>query len=155
MAARRAFLLTAAGILGAASGGPAASESRKPLEPLQILTRRGIEQFLVELVATPEELARGLMFRTELPERQGMLFDFGTEQPVFFWMRNTFIPLDMLFIGADGVIRHLHENAVPLSEEIIPSRYPVRAVLEINGGLARRLGIRAGDRVRHRIFPPA
>ncbi|MCS6877519.1 MAG: DUF192 domain-containing protein, partial [Geminicoccaceae bacterium] len=100
----------------------------------------------------PEELARGLMFRTELPERQGMLFDFGTEQPVFFWMRNTFIPLDMLFIGADGVIRHLHENAVPLSEEIIPSRYPVRAVLEINGGLARRLGIRAGDRVRHRIF---
>lgn len=151
MASRRRLLFAAA----ACTLVPAVAvraESARPLEPLQIVTRNGIEEFRVELARTPEELARGLMFRRELPERQGMLFDFLAEQHVGFWMRNTLIPLDMLFIGADGVIRHLHENAVPLSEETIASRYPVRAVLEINGGLARRLGIRPGDRVRHRIF---
>ncbi len=151
MANRRALVLAAGGALLAAPSLGAGAR-RRPLEPLSILTQKGVEQFEVEVVREPEELSRGLMFRRELPERQGMLFDFGFEQPVYFWMRNTFIPLDMLFIGADGTIRHLHENAVPLSEEPIPSRYPVRAVLEINGGLSRRLGIRPGDRVRHPIF---
>lgn len=151
MATRRGLLLAGTAI---ALGGVVSvhAQPARPLEPLQIVTRNGVEEFRVELAQTPEELARGLMFRRELPERQGMLFDFLAEQHVGFWMRNTLIPLDMLFIGADGVIRHLHENAVPLSEETIASRYPVRAVLEINGGLARKLGIRPGDRVRHRIF---
>lgn len=121
-------------------------------EPLSILTRGGAVAFTVELALTPEQHARGLMFRTELPERHGMLFDFGVEQQLSFWMRNTLIPLDMLFIGRDGVIRHLHENATPLSEEPIPSRWPARAVLEIIGGSARRLGVAVGDRVVHRIF---
>lgn len=151
MASRRGLLLLGAGFV-ITGMVPVQAQPARPLEPLQIVTRNGIEEFRVELARTPEELARGLMFRRELPDRQGMLFDFLTEQHVGFWMRNTLIPLDMLFIGKDGVIRHLHENAVPLSEETIASRYPVRAVLEINGGLVRRLGIRPGDRVRHRIF---
>lgn len=121
-------------------------------EPLTILTRAGPVAFTVELALTPEQHARGLMFRKELPERHGMLFDFGVEQQVSFWMRNTLIPLDMLFIGRDGTIRRLHEQATPLSEEPIPSGQPVRAVLEIIGGSARRLGVAVGDRVRHRIF---
>lgn len=146
---RRAFLLLAPAlavvVVGRARAAPRA-------ETLAILTRTGPVTFTVELALTPEQHARGLMFRKELPERHGMLFDFGVEQEVSFWMRNTFVPLDMLFIGADGVIRHLHENAKPLSEDAIPSRYPVRAVLEIPGGSTRRLGIAVGDRVRHRIF---
>lgn len=134
---------------------PAPAGSQMPplrVEPLAVLTRTGRVDFTVELALTPEQKARGLMFRKSLPERHGMLFDFGEEQEVGFWMRNTLIPLDMLFIGRDGVVRHLYENAVPLSEEVIPSRYPVRAVLEIAGGSSRRLGIAIGDRVLHRIF---
>jgi hypothetical protein len=81
-----------------------------------------------------------------------MLFDFQDEQHVAFWMRNTLIPLDMIFIGADGVVRRVHARAVPHDETTIPSGVPVRAVLEIAGGEAARLGIRPGDRVRHPIF---
>ncbi|BCX16982.1 MAG: hypothetical protein KatS3mg117_0664 [Geminicoccaceae bacterium] len=150
---RRALVLAV--VAGAAVGRPARAQRRPELQrTLEIVTRIGTVSFTIELAITPDELARGLMFRASLPERHGMLFDFGREQEVAFWMRNTLIPLDMLFIGADGVVRHLHENATPLSEEAIPSRYPVRAVLEIAGGSARRLGIAVGDRVRHPIFGP-
>jgi len=146
-------LLLAAGFAIAGVSGPAGSaRAASPEATLAILTRGGPVHFTVELALTPEQQARGLMFRKELPERHGMLFDFGHEQQVSFWMRNTLIPLDMLFIGKDGVIRHLHEQATPLSEEPIPSRYPVRAVLEIRGGSARRYGIAVGDRVLHSIF---
>ena len=119
---------------------------------LAIDTRLGRLRFAVEVVATPESRARGLMFRRELPPMTGMLFDFEVEQPVSFWMRNTLIPLDMIFIRGDGVIRRVHAGAVPHDETAIPSGGPVRAVLEIAGGAAARLGIRAGDRVRHPIF---
>jgi uncharacterized protein len=84
-----------------------------------------------------------------------MLFDFYREQPVVFWMKNTLIPLDMVFIAADGTIRHVHANAVPLSTDTIPSEAAVRCVLEINGGSARLLGIKAGDTVKHPIFKNA
>jgi uncharacterized membrane protein (UPF0127 family) len=148
---RRALLFAPA--VAVLAGRPArAQRPRERTDTLAILTRSGPVAFTVELAITPDEHARGLMFRKSLPERHGMLFDFGAEQEVAFWMRNTLIPLDMLFIAADGVIRHLHENATPLSEEPIPSRYPVRAVLEIAGGSARRLGIAIGDRVVHPIF---
>jgi uncharacterized membrane protein (UPF0127 family) len=148
---RRGLVLSP--IVAALVGRPA--RSQRPLrrtDTLTILTRSGPVAFTVELAITPDEHARGLMFRKSLPERHGMLFDFGAEQEVAFWMRNTLIPLDMLFIGGDGTIRHLHENATPLSEEPIPSRYPVRAVLELAGGSARRFGIAIGDRVVHPIF---
>ena len=82
-----------------------------------------------------------------------MIFDFGGEDLHAFWMRNTYVPLDMIFIRADGVIDSIAANATPLDETPVPSAGRVRAVLEINGGFAERLGIRPGDRVRHRIFP--
>ena len=88
----------------------------------------------------------------ELPDGQGMLFDFHREQSTAFWMKNTFISLDMIFIGGDGRIRHIAENTVPLTEAVVPSRGPVRAVLEVIAGTARKLGIAVGDRVAHPIF---
>jgi len=81
-----------------------------------------------------------------------MLFDFYQDAPVSFWMKNTLIPLDMVFIGGDGTIRHIHANAVPLTTDPVPSEFPVRAVLEINGGSAKLLGIKPGDKVKHPIF---
>lgn len=109
-------------------------------------------KFDVELALNDAERARGLMFREKLGPYDGMLFDFYREAPVSFWMKNTLIPLDMLFIAADGTIRSIHANAVPHSIETIPSEFPVRAVLEINGGSAKLLGIKPGDKVLHSIF---
>jgi uncharacterized protein len=122
------------------------------LQPLEIAAKTGVHMFAVELAATPEQQAKGLMFRRELPEGQGMLFDFQKEQPASFWMKNTYISLDMIFIRADGRILRIAENTVPLSEALVPSGGPVRAVLEVIGGTARKLGIAAGDRVAHPIF---
>ncbi|CAN5882003.1 DUF192 domain-containing protein [soil metagenome] len=109
-------------------------------------------KFDVEMATNDAERARGLMFREKLGPYDGMLFDFHQEAPVSFWMKNTLIPLDMVFIGADGTVRHVHSNAVPLSTDAVPSQFPVRGVLEINGGSARLLGIKPGDKVKHPIF---
>lgn len=109
-------------------------------------------KFDVELALNDAERSRGLMYREKLGPYDGMLFDFHQEAPVSFWMKNTLIPLDMLFIAGDGTIRHIYANAVPLSTDAIPSQFPVRAVLEINGGSARLLGIKPGDKVKHAIF---
>jgi hypothetical protein len=142
-----AFSLVAPLLLG--SAGPLAAA---PLEPLEIASKNGVRVFAVEMALTPEEQAKGLMFRRELPEGQGMLFDFRKEQPTSFWMKNTYIPLDMIFIRADGTILRIAENTVPLSEALVSSGGPVRAVLEVIGGTARKLGIAPGDRVSHPIF---
>ncbi len=109
-------------------------------------------KFDVDLATNDAERAQGLMFRKSLGPYEGMLFDFYQELPVSFWMKNTLIPLDMIFIAADGTIRHVHANAVPLSTDTIPSQFPVRGVLEINGGSAKLLGIKPGDKVKHPIF---
>ena len=109
-------------------------------------------KFDIELALNDAERSRGLMFREKLGPYDGMLFDFHREAPVSFWMKNTLIPLDMIFIAADGTIRSIHANAVPHSTETIPSQFPVRAVLEINGGSAKLLGIKPGDKVKHPIF---
>jgi uncharacterized protein len=114
---------------------------------LEIVTKGGVRAFTVELATNDAERERGLMFRKELPEGHGMLFDFHEERPVAFWMHNTYIPLDMIFIRADGRILSIAENTEPLSDRLIPSGGPVRAVLEVIGGTARKLGIAAGDRV--------
>jgi uncharacterized membrane protein (UPF0127 family) len=103
--------------------------------------------FEVELALTSEQRAQGLMHRENMPADHGMLFDFGENRPVAMWMKNTPLPLDMLFIQRDGLISHIHERAVPFSEAIIDSRGPVSYVLEVNGGTADALGIRPGDRV--------
>ncbi len=132
--------------------GPGGSLAAQQLQQLEIATKGGVQIFGVELAVTPEEQAKGLMFRRELPEKQGMLFDFHREQPTSFWMKNTYIPLDMIFIRADGRILRVAENTVPLSETLVPSGGPVRAVLEVIGGTAKKLGIAPGDRVTHPIF---
>ncbi|HZT19843.1 MAG TPA: DUF192 domain-containing protein [Dongiaceae bacterium] len=119
---------------------------------LVIDTAGGPQRFRIELATTPEQMAIGLMYRQSLPADAGMLFVYPSEQPVAFWMKNTFIPLDMLFIGADGRIRRIVERTVPLSTTPISSVDAVRAVLEINGGTAERLGIKPGDVVRHGSF---
>jgi len=109
-------------------------------------------RFDVDLATNDAERSRGLMFRKELGALEGMLFDFYQEMPVSFWMKNTLIPLDMVFIAGDGTVKHVHANAVPLSTDAVPSLYPVRAVLEINGGSAALLGIKPGDKIKHPIF---
>jgi uncharacterized protein len=130
----------------------AGSLAAQHLHPLEIATRNGVHVFAVEMAVTPEQQAKGLMFRRELPEGQGMLFDFQKEQPASFWMKNTYISLDMIFIRADGRIVRIAENTVPLSEALVSSGGPVRAVLEVIAGTAKKLGIAAGDRVAHPIF---
>ncbi len=120
---------------------------------LAIETARGERhRFRVEFAATPQQRAQGLMYRPTLAPDAGMLFDYGREAPVAMWMKNTLIPLDILFIAANGVIVNIAERAVPGSLASIVSARPVRAVLEINGGTAERLGIGPGDRVVHAIF---
>jgi uncharacterized membrane protein (UPF0127 family) len=109
-------------------------------------------KFDIEMADTEPRREHGLMYRKQLGAYEGMLFDFFKEQLVTFWMKNTLIPLDMVFIAADGTVRHVHANATPMSTDTIPSESLVRAVLEINGGTARLLGIKPGDKVRHPIF---
>ena len=116
-------------------------------EDLLIQTKSGrVHNFTVELALTPEQRSQGLMHRESMPQDHGMLFDFGEPRPVSMWMRNTPLPLDMLFIQRDGTISHIHRKAVPFSEAIIDSRGPVHFVLELNGGRAAALGIEVGDR---------
>ncbi|HEY4983167.1 MAG TPA: DUF192 domain-containing protein [Pseudolabrys sp.] len=122
------------------------------LETLEIASKTGVHAFSVEMAVNDAERAKGLMYRKELPEGRGMLFDFQREQEVSFWMQNTYISLDMLFIRGDGRILRIAENTEPLSTRIISSGGPVRAVLEVIGGTARKLGLAPGDRVAHPIF---
>jgi uncharacterized protein len=126
--------------------------SAAQLQSLEIVSQSGVHVFSVELAATDEERERGLMFRKELPAGHGMLFDFETDRNVAMWMKNTLIPLDMIFIQSDGRISNIAENTEPMSTRIIPSRGAVRAVLEVAGGTAKRLGIVVGDRVAHPMF---
>jgi uncharacterized membrane protein (UPF0127 family) len=121
-------------------------------DTIEIVTRTGVHAFAVELATNAAERAVGLMYRKELPEGRGMLFDFHNDQPVQFWMHNTYISLDMIFIAGDGRVMHIAENAKPMSDDMIPSGRPVRAVLEVIAGTARKFGIAPGDRVTGAFF---
>ena len=123
-----------------------------PRSPLSIETANGPVNLTVELANTDIQRQTGMMFRRTMAANTGMLFDFGGEAYRAFWMKNTLIPLDMIFIRGDGTIAHIAANAVPLTEDSVPSTAPVRAVLEIPGGRAAALGLAEGNAVRHAIF---
>jgi uncharacterized membrane protein (UPF0127 family) len=152
---RAAGLALALGLAACAQqeGQAASEEAVVHTEELTIETANGPVRFTVEIADTEEERARGLMFRESLGDDRGMLFDFDPPEPVSFWMRNTIVSLDIIFIGVDGRILNIADHTVPYSEAGIPSRGVARGVLEIRAGRAEALGIRPGDRVRHRIFP--
>lgn len=144
----RAFAALAALLLLALAHSVSAADTE-----LLIVTSSGAHRFHVEMAATPEQRERGLMFRREMAADAGMLFDDGPgEHDVAMWMKNTYIPLDMLFIRDDGTISSVAERAVPESLATIASDGPVRAVLEVNGGTAAKLGIKPGDKVHHALF---
>ncbi|WPE20371.1 hypothetical protein ShzoTeo12_15590 [Shinella zoogloeoides] len=122
-------------------------------QPLTIVTKNGKSHaFTVELAVTPRQREQGLMNRREMAPDHGMLFAFGETRQVFMWMKNTYLPLDMLFIGKDGKVRSIKENARPLDESIIDSKGPIDYVLELNGGTVKRLGIRTGNRVQNALM---
>lgn len=134
------------------AAGSALAQAQQERSPLQIITGSGCYAFDVELALTPAQRQVGLMNRQHLDDRAGMLFRFDQVRPVTMWMRNTLIPLDMIFIRSDGVIAHIHQNARPLDESIISSREPVAYVLEVNGGKTAELGVKPGHRVSHPII---
>jgi len=144
-----AILLVAGCMLVAVRLAPGQAAGQDTIE---IVSSSGVHAFTVELATNDAERERGLMYRKELPEGHGMLFDFGREMPVSFWMHNTYIPLDMIFIRGDGHILRIAENAEPKSDKLIPSGGPIRAVLEVIGGTARKFGIAPEDRVTGSIF---
>ncbi len=159
--ARSAFLaaVTIFLLLGVASS-PGTAQSNPVLgfavDRLSVETAQGgRHEFSVELARTTEQMAQGLMFRTELAADAGMLFDLDPPRRVSMWMKNTLIALDMLFIGADGRIVAIAVDTTPRSLELIDPGTAVRAVLELPAGTAARLGIVAGDFVRYVWFPSA
>ena len=126
-----------------------AVEFKTSPEPLVIETGRGPASFVIELATTSKERSQGLMNRETMAADHGMLFDFGQTRAVMMWMKNTILPLDMVFIGPDGKVMGVAADTVPFSESIISSPGPVRYVLEINAGMAAEHGIAAGDTVIH------
>jgi uncharacterized membrane protein (UPF0127 family) len=133
---------------------PAAAEDPKPLPVTNIVidTDHGPHTFRVEVAADPASQERGLMYRKQMPPDAGMIFDFHQPRMEYFWMKNTVLPLDMVFIRANGTISSIAPNAVPFSTTTIPSIEPVRAVLELNGGRAAQLGIEPDQVVHNAIF---
>ncbi len=131
----------------------AAADAKVRVDKLWLVPASGQEVAIdIEVAEDPQEKAMGLMFRTELADNQGMLFPYSDARELSMWMRNTYIPLDMLFIRPDGVIHRIEKRAEPMSERIINSDGDVSAVLELPGGAAERFGVKAGDRVRHPLF---
>ena len=137
-------LLSALPELGAADDGR-----------LVFVTRTGRHAFAVEVARTDAQRAKGLMFRRSMPQNAGMLFDFEVERNISMWMKNTYIPLDMVFIRADGTVVGVARDTTPFSEEPIPSGAPASAVLEVNAGTAARIGLAPGDKALHPLFGTA
>lgn len=124
----------------------------KPTTPLVIKTSNGDIRFMVEVASTPDDLKTGLMHRTNLGFNNGMIFNIYPVRPTAMWMKNTKIPLDMIFVAPDATVSMIRENAEPMSEELIISRDPVRAVIELNAGQVKRHGIKVGDQVNHMLL---
>jgi uncharacterized protein len=142
-----ALLLFAGLLLGSLAPARAAAT-----DTIEIVSSNGVHPFSVELATNDAERERGLMYRKSMPEGHGMLFDFGYAQPTAFWMHNTYISLDIIFIGPDGRIIRIAENAKPMDDTLIPSGGLVRGVLEVIGGTSHKLGIKVGDKVTGSFF---
>ena len=126
-----------------------------PSTTIAVHTAKGSDTFKVEVAGDHDSQEKGLMFRKTMAPNAGMLFDFHTTVMTTFWMKNTILPLDIIFIRTDGTISSIAANAVPMSETPIPSSEPVRAVLELNAGRAAQLGMAPGDKVHATIFGTA
>ena len=152
MLARRHLLLLSV-LLAAPMGSAALAQFQTfPKAELTIVSASGPHKFTIELATTPGQMEQGLMFRKSLPADAGMLFDYRSPSMAAMWMKNTLIPLDMLFVDQQGRIINIHERAVPGSLDPIAAAAPARAVIELNGGTASHLGIKPGDRVLFPIF---
>ena len=145
--------LALAAVVAVALAASARAQEAGPSEGFVVLTAKGPVELSLEIADDSAERARGLMFRKSLPPRGGMLFDFGGEQPVAMWMRNTYVPLDMLFVDPAGRIVHIARETTPHSEATITAGQPVRGVVEIAGGQAAALGLAEGDLIARRLFP--
>lgn len=126
----------------------ATSCKAEEFQTLEIIGKNQTHHFTIEIADAPEEQQIGLMYRTEMPQNHGMLFIFPDSAPRSFWMKNTYLPLDLIYIGTDKTIKHIHKNAQPESLAPLPSRHPVQYVLEVNGGLTDEFNIQIGDQVK-------
>ena len=142
------FLFALAACLGGAE--PLRAEMRKDL--LKLITASGEHAFTVEVADTPDQKARGLMFRRSLADNAGMIFPYEPPQEATMWMRNTYISLDMVFIRADGIVHRIEAGTEPFSEAVIASNGDVLAVLELKAGIARKIQLKSGDKVIHALF---
>ncbi|MBV9967728.1 MAG: DUF192 domain-containing protein [Alphaproteobacteria bacterium] len=151
----RRHILIAASLTVLAGRSALAQLETFPKAELTIVTASGPHKFTVEVATTPGQMEQGLMFRRSLAPDAGMIFDYSGLAMAAMWMKNTLIPLDMLFVDQRGRIINIHERAVPGSLDPIAAAAPARAVIELNGGTAARLGIKPGDRVIFPIFGDA
>jgi uncharacterized protein len=153
MTTRRMLLLSCAAMIASLFAFAAGAQLQNfATSDLTIVSATGPHRFTVEVAETPAQMQQGLMFRPTMAADAGMLFDYKIPTVATMWMRNTLIPLDMLFVDAQGRVVNIRERAVPQSLDVIAAAAPVRAVIELNGGTAARLGIAPGDRVQHPIF---
>ena len=155
MPSRRHFVLLTVLMVWLIAPAANAQFQTFPKAELTIVSAGGPHKFTVELATTPGQMEQGLMFRKSMAPNVGMLFDYRAPSMAAMWMKNTLIPLDMLFVDQRGRIINIHERAVPGSLESIAAAAPARAVIELNGGTAARLGIKPGDRVIFPIFGDA
>jgi uncharacterized membrane protein (UPF0127 family) len=148
----RRTLIVVASLLAFSAAAGAQQLATFSKSKLVIETTKGKFPFDIELALTPPQMEQGLMFRRSLAADAGMLFDYGDPQPIAMWMKNTLIPLDMIFIGKDGKVVDFRERAVPMSLDTIEPKVPARAVLEVNAGTVNRLDLHVGDTVHHAFF---
>lgn len=132
--------------------GLTAAHAEAPLESLSINTASGPHRFKVEVMRTEPERERGLMYRKTMAADHGMLFEYQSEQPVTFWMHNTYLPLDLVFIDKGGRVLNVARDAKPMDESLIPSAGPALGVLELDAGTAKTIDLKAGDVVHHTMF---
>lgn len=143
---------TRGAVIGLALLAGTAARAEAPLETLTIDTATGAHRFKVEVMRTEPDRERGLMFRKTMARDHGMLFEYEHEQPVAFWMHNTYLPLDLIFVDRSGRVINVAHDAKPMDDSLIPSAAPALGVLEVDAGVAAAIGLKPGDTIRHKMF---